>query len=237
METPLQPPLSPRRRVNSATSLPDNHIIHHTGNPLPSSATLHPSPIRTVHSNNIAHTSPISPHSAPDNQPSNTPPPPPTRDITPADLLAAMRDQQTIITRQQTLFQEERDYARFALREQHDFMAEQQRQLMSLLVNRPPQPDNLSRSGVSVNSLTGPKVRMADPPTFDGSIKETENFLSSLENIFDSQPGSFPSVESKIRYSLTFLSGGASNWRKLLLRDINEGNFLFTTWGAFEKRF
>ena len=237
METPLQPPLSPRRRVNSATSLPDNHVIHHTGNPLPSSATLHPSPIHTVHSNNIAHTSPISPHSAPDNQPSNTPPPPPTRDITPADLLAAMRDQQTFITRQQTLFQEERDYARFALQEQHDFMAEQQRQLMSLLVNRPPQPDNLSRSGVSVNSLTGPKVRMADPPTFDGSIKETENFLSSLENIFDSQPGSFPSVESKIRYSLTFLSGGASNWRKLLLRDINEGNFLFTTWGAFEKRF
>ena len=53
---------------------------------------------------------------------------------------------------------------------------------------------------------------MADPPSFNGSIKDMENFLSSLANIFDSQPASFPNCESKIHYSLTFLMGGAANW-------------------------
>ena len=133
------------------------------------------------------------------------------------------------------MFQQERDYNRNALREQHNFMAEQQRQLMSLLVNRQTRSDDSPPS--SKSSLTGPKVRMADPPYFDGSIKETENFLTSLENIFDSQPASFPTVESKIRYSLTFLTGGASNWRKLLLRDVSDGNFTFSSWKTFEQRF
>lgn len=78
---------------------------------------------------------------------------------------------------------------------------------------------------------------MADPPFFNGSIKDTEDFLSSLANIFDSQPSTFPTAESKIRYSLTFLTDGASNWRKLLLRDINDGLFDFSSWSAFEIRF
>lgn len=78
---------------------------------------------------------------------------------------------------------------------------------------------------------------MADPPTFDGSIKDSENFLSSLENIFDSQPSSFPTAESRIRYALTFLTGGASNWRKLLLHDVSEGRFSLQSWDAFEIRF
>ena len=81
------------------------------------------------------------------------------------------------------------------------------------------------------------RFRRSSPPSFDGSIKETENFLSSLTNIFDSQPSSFVSAESKIRYALTFLTGGASNWRKLLLRDVSEGRFLLTSWEAFEARF
>jgi hypothetical protein len=151
-----------------------------------------------------------------------------------------MRDQQSFMSNQQMLFQQERESNRLALREQHEFMAEQQRQLMSLLVARGPKTDDLRSSGASHNSTsTGPKVRMADPPTFDGSIKDTENFLSSLGNIFDSHPSSFPSDESKIRYSLTFLTGNASNWRKLLLRDISDGNFVITgpSWNDFENRF
>lgn len=222
VDTPLEPPLSPRRtRVNSGSSIIDNHF--QDPHPAP---TVNPTPFYDNEPSDISIQS----------QDNNRqfPPPPLQRDVTPADLLAAMREQQAFISRQQALFQQERDYNRIALREQHDFMAEQQRQLMTILVNRPPRPDDQSKPSIS---QTGPKVRMADPPTFDGSIKETENFLSSLENIFDSQPTSFPSVESKIRYSLTFLTGGASNWRKLLLRDINDGNFLFTTWDAFETRF
>ena len=78
---------------------------------------------------------------------------------------------------------------------------------------------------------------MADPPTFDGSIKDSENFLSSLENIFDSQPSSFPTAESRIRYALTFFTGGASNWRKLLLCDVNDCHFSLKSWDAFESRF
>ena len=115
-------------------------------------------------------------------------------------------------------------------------MANQQQQLMSLLVARPP---HLEETRIPNNSHTnaGPKVRMADPPTFDGSIKDTENFLSSIENIFDSQPSSFPTDESKIRYTLTFLTGGASNWRKLLLRDVSDGNFSLSSWSSFEQRF
>ena len=80
---------------------------------------------------------------------------------------------------------------------------------------------------------------MLDPPVFDGSIKEMENFLTSLDNIFVSQPSSFPTHESKKRYSLTFLTGGASNWQKLFLRDVSDGYFNLsgTSWPAFERRF
>jgi hypothetical protein len=157
------------------------------------------------------------------------------RSVNPFDFLAAMREQQAFIQHQQTLYQQEREYSRTALREQHDFMAEQQRQLMSILVKRPPQSEEPRNN--TVNTQFGPKVRMADPPFFDGSIKDTENFLSSLSNIFASQPSTFPNPESKIRYTLTFLTGGASNWRKLLLRDINDGFFDLSSWDAFETRF
>ena len=206
-----------RSRINSASSLPDS--TH------PTLENEQPS-----HSSNAIPIVPITDHHAL-----------PPRDITQNDLLsamhdqqAAMRDQQAFITHQQTLFQQERDYNRTALREQHDFMAEQQCHLMSLLVQRTTQD---AKSSIATNFSTGPKVRMPDPPSFDGSIKETENFLGSLENIFASQPQSFPSVESKVRYALTFLTGGASNWRKLLLRDISNGYFDFSSWKAFEERF
>ena len=152
--------------------------------------------------------------------------------VTQADLLAAMRDQQAFMTHQQQLFQEERLSSRNALREQHEFMAEQQRQLMSLLVSRPAVSDKPPSTPAH---STAPKVRMVDPPTFSGSLKEMDNFLSSLENIFDSQPSSFPSDESRIHYALTFLSGGASNWRKLLLREVSDGSFLLNSWFSFEK--
>ena len=231
IETPLEPPLSPphRRRINSSSSsnIEDYHEPHANEPPaapnfLASNDTLHLN-------QNTVNTRPISPI------PTIPKSPIPQRELTPNDLLAAMREQQIFITNQQSMFQQERDYNRNALREQHNFMAEQQRQLMSLLVNRQTRSDDSPPS--SKSSLTGPKVRMADPPYFDGSIKETENFLTSLENIFDSQPASFPTVESKIRYSLTFLTGGASNWRKLLLRDVSDGNFTFSSWKTFEQRF
>lgn len=61
--------------------------------------------------------------------------------------------------------------------------------------------------------------------------------MSSLSNIFDSQLTSFPTSESKIRYTLTFLTGNASNWRKLLLKDVTNGHFSFNSWDSFEKRF
>ena len=113
--------------------------------------------------------------------------------VTQADLLAAMREQQAFMTHQHQLFQEERLSSRNALHEQHEFMAEQQRQLMSLLVSRPAVSDKPPSTPAH---STAPKVCMADPPTFSSSLKETDNFLSSLENIFDSQPSTFPSDES-----------------------------------------
>ena len=141
---------------------------------------------------------------------------------------------------QQFLFQQERDASQNALRKQHEFMADQQRQLMSLLVNCGLKSDEIWSSDISNSSNShGPKVRMADPPKFAGSRKDTENFLSSLGNIFDTHPSSFPTDESKIRYSLTFLTDNTSNWRKLLLRDINDGNFIITgsSWNNFLTRF
>ena len=153
--------------------------------------------------------------------------------VTQADLLAAMREQQSFMAHQQQLFLEERIATCNALREQHQFMADQQRQLMTLLISRPPPPQPTTSNSPHT---TAPKVRMADPPLFDGTIKETDNFLSSLENIFDSQPTSFPSEESRIRYALTFFSGTASNWRKLLLREVSEGSFQLNSWKNFEKR-
>jgi hypothetical protein len=213
MDQILEAPLSnhSHRRIHSASALPDPQTVDP---PSPSPSNLN----------------------RPENRGFQTPPSPilPPREITPGDLLAAMRDQQIFITQQQQLFQQERDFGRMALREQHDFMAEQQRQLMSLLVNRPPRSED---NQPSRTSQAGPKVRMADPPSFDGSIKETENFLSSLTNIFDSNPSSFPTDESKIRYSLTFLTGSASNWRKLLLREVSDGTFILNSWTAFEQRF
>ena len=262
-EAPLEPPLSTHRRIQSASGVDERvstrdppRLItppplqqESNGFPAQISPTLFPTvntetPRSTV--NNLA-----SPPRFPtvNNDPNMFPFQSPTvntpqniRSVNPFDFLAAMREQQAsmreqqaFIQHQQTLYQQEREYSRTALREQHDFMAEQQRQLMSMLVKRPPQSDEPRNN--TVNAQFGPKVRMADPPFFDGSIKDTENFLSSLSNIFASQPGTFPNPESKIRYTLTFLTGGASNWRKLLLRDINDGFFDLSSWDAFEARF
>ena len=259
MNAPLEPPLSHHRHINSASALLEHPTSNHNSpsQSNPSNVT-HPFPPP----GNITHTFPppastVNNRSPPTPSVNNTPPPnhtvsnntshhsslpftfnniprtPPPRNVTQADLLAAMREQQY-------LFQQERDASRNALREQHEFMADQQRQLMSLLVNRGPISDEIRSSNTSnISNSHGPKVRMADPPKFDGSIKDTENFLSSLENIFDAHPSSFPTDESKIRYSLTFLTGNASNWRKLLLRDINNGNFIIagSSWDNFLTRF
>ena len=143
-----------------------------------------------------------------------------------------MREQQAFMTHQQQLFQEERISSHNALCEQHEFMADQQRQLMSLLISRPSLPDK--PPSIPAHS-TAPKVRMADPPTFNGSLKDTDNFLSSLKNIFDSQLTSFPTDELRIRYALTFLSAGASNWQKLLLREVSDGSFFLNSWFSFKK--
>ena len=259
MDAPLVPPLSHHRRINSASALlehpssnlssptqshpsnitrrlpPPGNTSHIFSPPPPTVNNLSPptstvnnipTPNHTVNNNTGDHSS----HPFTFNNVPRTPPP---CNVTPGDLLAAMREQQF-------LFQQERDANRNALREQHKFMADQQRQLMSLLVNRGPKSDEIRSSDISNNSNNlGPKVRMADPPKFDGSIKDTENFLSSLENIFDAHPSSFPTDESKIRYSLTFLTGNTSNWRKLLLRDISDGNFIITgsSWNNFLTRF
>lgn len=215
--TPLLPPLPVHRRNQSASGSLGTPFVNST----PADFT-----IPELHDSQSTTNTPIhqSPFTTPPNNPrQNRTPHTPSRN---AVLL-------TFIAEQQRLFQEERSSNRLALREQHDFMAEQQCLLMQMLVNnRQPTADK-----ETFQQHPGPKARMADPPSFDGSIKESENFLSSLENIFNSQPSSFPSAESKIRYALTFLTGGASNWRKLLLRDLNEGRFSFQTWAPFERRF
>jgi hypothetical protein len=266
MEAPLEPPLTRHRRNPSttdtegimndyssrgnATPPPEGNSqrlsLHQTPPHFPPPSSVNPSPTRfplPPSLNSSPRRFPLPPNTVNTtvnnrlpftfNSPTVDKTPLVNREVNAQDLLTAMREQQSFIQQQQILFQQERDNSHAALREQHAFMADQQRQLMSLLVTRAP---NSSNNEHHTNS-SGPKVRMADPPSFDGSIKETENFLSSLANIFDSQPSSFPTPESKIRYSLTFLTGGASNWRKLLLRDNSDGYFDFSSWPAFVDRF
>jgi hypothetical protein len=243
---------SPRTNPSTHTRFLNPSTVTRPFPPPSNTSHIFPPPSPTV--NNVPHPPPSVAHLPPSTPTVNNVPPPPStvdndhaprpfsfniprtpppHNVTQGDLLAAMREQQF-------LFQQEREASRLALREQHEFMAEQQRQLMSLLVIRAPKPDDVRTQEPSHNTTShGPKVRMADPPKFDGSIKDTENFLSSLGNIFDAHPSSFPTDESKIRYSLTFLTGNASNWRKLLLRDINDGNFDVTgsSWNGFLTRF
>ena len=159
--------------------------------------------------------------------PNRLPPPPSSSPLQPpfADPPLGLTSADLLL-----FFREERAANRNALREQQEFMIHQQRQLLSALARQQPPTPNAPASP----NQQGPRVRMADPPSFDGSIKETENFL---RNIFDSQLSSFANAESKIRYALTFLTGGASNWRKLLLREVSEGRFLLNSWDAFETRF
>lgn len=225
--TPLMPPLAPHRRNQSASgslgssfhvSTPADFSIPETNT---STSITSPSNDRVTQPATL-------------NSPFSTPPTVQRQPRTPHDTTSRDAVLLTFLSEQQRLFQEERTSNRIALREQHDFMAEQQRLLMQMLVNQP-KPTNTDKD--TNQSRPGPKARMADPPSFDGSIKDSENFLSSLENIFDSQPSSFPSAESKIRYALTFFTGSASNWRKLLLRDANEGRFSFQFWAPFERRF
>lgn len=237
--SPLQPPLSAHRRTHSASAYTADPFLRpaleteenlHYDHDRDSVAAVHPLDDGLRH----IPTPPL--HNLPSDPCTPSPPHAPAQThVSASDLLAAMRDQQAFIAQQQQLFQEERNFNRAALREQHAFMADQQRQLLSFLV-RHPRPDH-SLDSCDPTHRTGPKARMADPPTFDGSIKDSENFLSSLENIFDSQPSSFPIAESRIRYALTFLTGDASNWRKLLLRDVSEGRFSLQSWDAFEIRF
>lgn len=186
--TPLLPPL-PIHRCNQSASGSLGTSFH---NSTPADFTIPENDnqsITNTPTNNVTSDAPV--HQSP----FSTPPRIPNQRKTPRtpsrDAVLLM-----FIAEQQRLFQEEQTSNRLALQEQHDFMADQQRLLMQMLVN---QPRQLNAEKESFQQRPGPKARMADPPTFDGSIKESENFLSSLENIFDSQPSSFPSAEFKIR--------------------------------------
>ena len=137
MNAPLEPPLSHHRRIHSASDL-DAHLYHTASRPS-SPDRVNTSPFRqppnppfdpsSSVNNNVA----TSPSSDPPRTVNNSPPN--SRDINSSDLLA-------FLTHQQTLFQQERDYSRTALQEQHMFMAEQQRQFMSALVSRPSRDDD-----------------------------------------------------------------------------------------------
>ena len=105
------PPLSPphRRRINSASSsnIEDYHEPHANE---PSAAPIFLASNDTLHlDQNTVNTRPISPI------PTRPKSPIPQHELTPNDLLAAMREQQIFITNQQSMFQQEHDYNRNAL--------------------------------------------------------------------------------------------------------------------------
>jgi hypothetical protein len=80
------------------------------------------------------------------------------------------------------------------------------------------------------------KIRMADPEPFTGLPRTTDSFLNSCVNIFMAQPLQYPSVESRVRFALSFIRGDATRWRDGMFKDIGNGDYLFTSWDDFTDR-
>lgn len=81
---------------------------------------------------------------------------------------------------------------------------------------------------------TALKIRMADPDQFDGSPRMTESFINSCVNIFMAQPLLYTSVESRVRFALSFMKGDSLHWHDARFKEIKEGTYIFTTWDDFE---
>ena len=100
----------------------------------------------------------------------------------------------------------------------------------------------LSARAPTAPTITAPttsqsKMRLSEPDAFDGSTKNAESFINSCVNTFMAQPQVYATPESQVRFALSFLKGGATKWRDALLRDLNRGAWLITTWNDFEDRF
>ena len=90
---------------------------------------------------------------------------------------------------------------------------------------------------VTASTTSQSKMCLSKPDAFDGSLKNTESFINSCVNIFMAQPQVYASPESQVHFALSFLKGGATKWCNALLRDLNRGAWLITTWADFEEHF
>lgn len=64
----------------------------------------------------------------------------------------------------------------------------------------------------------------------------TDTFINSCVNIFMAQPLLYSSVESRVRFALSFMKGDALRWRDAFFKDIGTGVYVFTTWEDFTDR-
>ncbi|CAD6889707.1 unnamed protein product, partial [Tilletia caries] len=79
------------------------------------------------------------------------------------------------------------------------------------------------------------KVKVADPPTFDGTRKKDANtFLAHVKLNFSANPSSFPTDTSKIVYAASWLRGKAFEWFEPMLRSGDASNL---SWSQFEHVF
>jgi len=115
--------------------------------------------------------------------------------------------------------------------QQRVMMTSFQEMFANILTSRAP-----TAPAVTASTTLQSKMCLNEPDAFDGSPKNTESFINSCVNTFMAQPQVYATPESQVRFALSFLKSGATKWRDALLRDLNRGAWLITTWADFEDR-
>lgn len=81
------------------------------------------------------------------------------------------------------------------------------------------------------------KVRLpkfAPPQMFDGTMKDTKSFISSIILYIKGREPEFHTVESKIMFALSYMQGGkAQSWRNEAINQIAAGKKLFNSFEEF----
>jgi hypothetical protein len=79
--------------------------------------------------------------------------------------------------------------------------------------------------------------KFAPPQPFDGTMKETKSFISSVQLYIKGREPEFRTAESKIMFALSYIQGGkAQFWRNEAIKEIAAGHKPFKSFEEFLQR-
>lgn len=134
-------------------------------------------------------------------------------------------------------------HAPFTLEEKVDELTNQLVHLANIVMSNQPHqltekaPEQAPEQETMHEAPTGDKLcllKFAPPLPFDGTMKDTKSFISSIRLYIKGREPEFHTMESKIMFTLSYMQGGkAQFWRNKAINQIAMGYELFKSFKEF----